>query len=307
MNNIELSIVATIYNDERIVPELVNEIDKHLESLGIKYEIILVNDGSRDESEQAIASVCSTKSHVKGVSLSRNFGQQIAISSGLRYVTGQYVVIMDGDLQNPPSEIPKLLTKIKEGYDIVYAVSKIRNGFVDEFTSRVFWLILTKAFNVQIIQDQLMLKIMTRSYVSLYNKYNEINRTVEGIVSDIGLNHAVIEVKNEKRKIGKSNYTFKKRLDLMIDIVISLSNAPLNFMIYFGAIVFSLTILFSIYYLMKYLFSDIQPGYTSIILSIFLFGGMITFLLGFIGRYLSNIYTEVKNRPLFNIKKTFNI
>src|SRR6186713_478732 len=116
MNKIDLSIVATIYNDERIVPELVNEIDRHIAPLNIPYEIILVNDNSRDQSELAIGKVCHTMPHVKGISLSRNFGQQIAISSGLRYAKGKYVVIMDGDLQNPPSEIPIMLEKIKEGY-----------------------------------------------------------------------------------------------------------------------------------------------------------------------------------------------
>lgn len=306
-NNIELSVVATVYNDAQIVPVLVNEICTYCDQLNVNFEIILVNDYSSDASEIEIQKVCKQNDKVKGISLSRNYGQQIAISAGMRYAYGKYVIIMDGDLQNPPSEIPRLYNEILKGYDIVYTVSKTRNNFLDKTTSTLFWFILSKLFGVKIVQNQLMMKIMRHSFVDKYNEYNEINRTVEGIIIDISNNYQVLNVENKKRIIGKSHYTFFKRNNLMIDMLISLTNAPLNMMLYIGWFVFLITILVSIYTLVQYLFFDVTAGFTSTILSVFLFGSLIVLLLGFIGRYLSNIYNEVRRRPLFHVKEKFNI
>jgi len=302
-----LSVVATVYNDAEIVPVLVESIIKNLPPAISKYEIILVNDCSPDRSEQAIAEECKKNPNVKGISLSRNFGQQIAMSAGMNYATGDYVVIMDGDMQNPPSEIPNLFNKIQEGFDIVYTVSKKRNDMWDSFTSHLFWAMLTRLFKVKIIKHQLMLKIMTQEFIGRYRKYGELNRTVDALVMDISSNYAVLEVENQKRIQGRSNYTFSKRMNLMVDMVISMSNTPLNFLIYFGFFTFLTTLLGLLYYVYTYLFESVPPGYTSTQLSIFFFGGLIVFILGIIGRYLSNIYSEVRQRPLFHVKKTYNL
>jgi dolichol-phosphate mannosyltransferase len=305
--DIVLSIVATVYNDAELVPLLVDEIFKNVSLLLIPFEIILVNDFSTDSSELAIKKVCEANSSVKGVSLSRNFGQQIAISVGMRYAKGKYVVIMDGDLQNPPAEIPRLYAEIQKGYDIIYTTSKVRNTFIDRITSELFWKMLTKIFDVKIVPNQLMMKIMNQSFVEKYNSYNEINRTVEGIVVDISSNYTILETVNELRTIGKSHYTFIKRFNHMLDMLISLSNAPLNMMIHFGWIALLITLFVSIYHLIQFLFFSVPAGFTSIILSIFLFGSLTILLLGFIGKYLSAIYTEVRKRPLYNVKQTYNI
>ncbi|MBI4930550.1 MAG: glycosyltransferase family 2 protein [Bacteroidetes bacterium] len=306
-SNIELSVVSTIYNDERIVPLLVEEIISAIRPIEISFEIILINDGSADTSDEAIKKVCEKYDFVKGLSLSRNFGQQIAMSAGMRYATGKYILIMDGDLQNPPSAIPLLYNKIKDGCDIIYCISIQRNNFFDRITSTVFWFLLVKIFKVDIIKNQLMMKIMTRKFVEEYSRYDEVNRTVSGIVKDIGLKYDTIEVENNKRYSGKSNYNFLKRFNLMIDIIISLSTAPLNFMIYFGCLIFVFTGVASVYYLFKYIFYDITPGFTSIILLLLFFGSVIILMLGFIGRYLSNIYSEVRRRPLYIIHKKYNL
>jgi dolichol-phosphate mannosyltransferase len=303
---IEISIVATIYNDEALVPYLVEAIQENVKRLNVNYEIILVNDCSTDKSKYAIEKVCHEQPNVKGINLSRNYGQQIAMSAGIRFTSGKFVIIMDGDLQNPPSEIQTLYNEILKGFDIVYTVSEIRNNFMDKITSIVFWNVLTKIFGVQIIKNQLMLKIMTREFINRYNSYNEINRTVAGIVNDISGNFQIIKVMNNKRPIGKGHYNFFKRFNLFIDILISLSNAPLNMMIYFGWLIFLLTIILSVYYLIEYMFFDVPIGFTSLILSIFFFGSLIILLLGYIGRYLSNIYTEVRQRPLFHVSSFIN-
>jgi len=226
---------------------------------------------------------------------------------GMWYAARKYVLIMDGDLQNPSSEIPQLYHEILKGFDIVYTVSKTRNDLFDKSTSCIFWFFVSKILNVSIVKNQLMMKIMTSDFVKRYNAYEEVNRTVAGIVRDISVNYQVLEVENKKRTIGKSHYNLFKRFSLLIDIVISLSNEPLNMMIYFGSLVFIITVLISIYYLFLFIFSDVPTGFTSIILVLFFFGSLIILLLGFIGRYLSNIYSEVRRRPLYHIKSLINL
>ena len=303
----ELSIVCTIYNDAELVPVLVGELEKNADALGINYDIILVNDSSSDNSEHEIEKICKIDKRIKGINLARNFGQQIAMSVGMLYASGKYVLIMDGDLQNPPSEIPRLYHEILKGFDIVYTVSKTRNDLFDKFTSLFFWFFVSKILKVSIVKNQLMMKIMNSDIVKQYNVYKEVNRTIASIVRDISVNYQVLEVENNRRIIGRSHYNLFNRFNLLIDITISLSNAPLNMMIYFGSLVFMLTVLISIYYLFLFIFSDVPAGFTSIILVLFFFGSLIVLLLGFIGRYLSNIYTEVRRRPLYHIKSLLNI
>jgi glycosyltransferase involved in cell wall biosynthesis len=304
----KLSILATVYKDAEIVNPLVDEILKYIIPLNIDYEIILVNDCSNDDSEQAIINECNKNPKVKGISLRRNFGQQIAMSAGMHYASGTYIVIMDGDLQNPPSAIPLLLDTIqKSNHDIVYTVSKNRNDLWDTFTSYLFWTIITRFFGLKIVKHQLMMKIMTKDFVEQFSKYGELKRTIDGIVDDISSYYGVIEVENSVRQHGKSHYTFTKRINLMIDIIISLSSAPLNLLIYLGFIILLLTFLGWIYYLSLYLFSHVPAGYTSVLLSIFFFGSLIVLILGIIGRYLANIYAEVRGRPLYHIKTKYNL
>jgi glycosyltransferase involved in cell wall biosynthesis len=302
-----LSVVCTVFKGELIIDQLVGELTKVLSSLPYLFEIILVNDASPDNSWQVIEDNCRKYTYVKGVNLSRNFGQQIAMSAGIKFAKGNYVVIMDGDLQNPPDAIPLLIDKLTQGNDIVYTVSKVRNNVRDELTSKLFWNLLTVFFKVKIVKNQLMMKAMSARFVDNYNRYNEANRTVSGIVNDIGMSYTIIEIENGKRYSGKSNYTFYKRFNLMIDVVLSMTDAPLNLIINLGVTTFVFTVLLSIYHLAMYFIYEVPPGFTSIILSIFFFGSLILLVLGIIGRYLSNIYQEVKNRPLFLVKQKVNI
>lgn len=301
----ELSIVATVYNDASIVPVLVNKIRQHVDTLGISYEIILVDDCSTDGSSEEIEKVCNIYENVKGLILSRNFGQQIAMSAGMKVSTGNFVIIMDGDLQNPTVAIPLLYHEILNGYDVVYTASKTRNNRFDTLTSVIFWYILTKVFGIEIVKNQLMMKIMTRAFVEKFNCYKEIVRTVTGIVRDISSNYMVISVENSPRCIGKSHYNFLKRLNLSIDLIISLSRAPFNFVIYIGFLAFCASVVL----VMLQFFQTIQlfpDGFAFIGSFLFFFCSLIVLLLGVIGRYLACIYLEVRSRPLFQVKKYYN-
>lgn len=297
--DMELSIVATIYFGEKFVEDLVKAIRETVQPLDCTYEIILVDDRSGDQSWLKICSQASQFTEVRGIRLSRNFGQQIAMSAGINHAKGNYIVIMDGDLQNPPEAIPLLYQKVKNDFDLIYTVSKTRNNFSDETTSSFFWFVLRKFLGVKIVPNQLMMKIMTARLARHYLSYQEIHRTVSGIINDLGFRYDSIEVENRRRPSGGSNYSFLKRFNLMVDIIISMSNVPLNFMIYLGGIVFFITMVMIIVYAVLFFVSDVPAGYTSLILSIFFFGSLIVMMLGFIGRYISNIYSEVRRRPLF--------
>jgi len=304
---IELSIVSAIYNDANTVKQLVSEFEDELLKLGISYEIVLVNDGSIDNSEEEIREVCDKNPLIKGISLSRNYGQQIAVSSGISFAKGKYVLIIDGDLENPIDSIPDLYNKINEGFDIVYAVSPIRQSITKKITSQLFWFAICKVLKINIIKDQLLLRIMSRKFVDAYNLYPEISRSVAGINHDIGMNATSLIVHPKKRIYGKSSYNFGKRLNMFIDIFLNMSTRPLNLVIFFGLFQLILSLILTLIYFIKYFTNGTIPGNTSIMVSILFFGGAVLFILGIMARYLSLIYAEVKRRPMFLVKEKYNL
>lgn len=307
-HKIELSVVCTIFRSAQIVPELVTQIGLACGCCTSSFEVILVDDSSPDSSWAAIVEACRSTKNVRGIKLGRNFGQQVAVAAGLRQASGEYSIVMDGDLQNPPEAIVEILRKLKEGNDIVYTTSLSRNSAIDELTSWVFWWIMNKIFKINIIPNQLMMRGMSKRFVDLFNCYNEQIRNVVGITHDIGLKQAVIKVANNKRHSGRSNYNFFNRFDVMLDVVLLMTNRPLTYVIYAAAIAFFSSILLGVMTLINYLkYPEMPAGYTTQIFLISIFGSFTLIVLGIIGRYLANIYTEVRARPLFNIEKAINL
>lgn len=306
MRNVELSIVSTIYNDKDIIKELISEIEKYVKPMHISYEIILVDDYSKDGGRDEIKKICKINKKIKGILLRKNHGQQIAMSVGINNSHGKYIVILDGDLQNPPSEIPNLYKEIKKGFDLVYTVSNTRNNTQNELSSKIFWFILSKLLKVKIVPNQLMMKIATREIVDRYRKYNETRRVVEDIFRDITSNYSVLKIKNKKRKNGRSHYSFFDRFYLMLDLVVLLTTKPLDYMIVLGLLIFFSSLVLSLIKIYLYFFDEVPMGYTSIVLLVSMFNSVIIALLGVIGKYLSNIYIEVKGRPFSQIQERIN-
>lgn len=301
-----LSIVIPVFNAENMLNELCHQLTSVIKSLNIKFEIVLVEDFSIDNSWEVIKKLCQQHPYIKGIKLGRNFGQQIAVSAGIASVKGKYVILMDCDLQNPTDCIPSILKKLQSGYDLVYTVAKERNNFKDQLTSRAFWFLITKLLKVNIIKNQLMMRGMSERFVKYYDKYSEVNPTVAGISHDIGLKHTVIEVKNNLRYSGKSNYNYFKRFHTMMNIIMDLSTVPLTIIISISVIIFVLNFFAILFYLYNFLFNSVASGFTTIVILIIGFGSLIMLSLGIVGSYIANIYKEVKKRPLFTIDEKVN-
>lgn len=303
---LDLSVVVPMYNAEKIVPIITNEIKANLATLSISYELIFVDDGSKDDTTSKILFECKKDNRVKSIFLSRNYGQQITVSAGINYASGKYVLIMDGDLQNPPEEIPNLYNKISEGYDIIYTRSTHKNNWIDNITSFLFWNFLKRILKIDIVDSQLMMRIMTAEVVSNFNLYSEKTRTIASITNDIGIKKFVLNINNKKRIIGKSNYNMKKRLNLALDVILDLSQNPLNFIFTISLYGIVISIFLTFYYLYSYFNNTLLPGFTTTVILIIFFGSVNLFGLGVVARYLSNIYVEVKKRPLYIVRKFIN-
>lgn len=302
----DLSIVATIYNGASVISALIQRISDVVVEMGVSFEIVLVDDGSSDNSAFVLENQTLANTNVKALILSRNFGQQVAMSAGIAHATGRYVLIMDGDLQNPPEAIPQLYTKALEGYDIVYTASTERNNRTDRLTSWLFWTFLSRIADMEVVRSQLMMRIMSARVVEYYKCYPERIRTVAAISQDIGMKTTVVDIKNEKRAAGKSNYNTLKRLNLAIDVILDFSNHPLNVLFYTGLAIMSATGFLGLIYLYLYIAHDVAPGFTTLVLLIMFFGSSNLIALGLLARYIANIYTEVKRRPLFIVRRSFN-
>ncbi|MDW8302563.1 MAG: glycosyltransferase, partial [Bacteroidia bacterium] len=245
---------------------------------------------------------------VKGIKLSRNFGQQIAMSAGMRYALGEYTIIMDCDLQNPPEVIPEIIARLQANVDIVYTVSDVRNNFTDEYSSKLFWFLMNEVLNVNIIPNQLMMKGFSRRFLNIYNTYDERVRVVAGITHDIGMHYEVLQIKNKKRLQGKGNYSFLKRFHLMLDIILAMTNKPLEYLINVSILALFLIMCVGLWNLINYLLNpNIPPGYTTLLIVTAFFGSLTLLVLGIIGRYLANIYVEIRQRPLFIVNKVLNL
>jgi glycosyltransferase involved in cell wall biosynthesis len=310
-NKTYLSVVSPVYLAEGIVDELVKRITEEVSKITQDYEIILVEDGSEDKSWQKIEENCETDKKVKGIKLSRNFGQHYAITAGLRESKGDYVVVMDCDLQDNPKYIHKLLEKAKDGNDIVLTIHTNReHGIIKNIFSKIFH----RVFNWLAGNENLRggsqygaLSLLTRKVVQAFSEFNDYHRHYLSVIRWLGFSKIEITVDHEERFIGKTSYSFKKLIILALDGIISQTDKLLRYSIYIG---FSFTMigLFAIIYIvLLYFYSGFQSGWASIIVLIIFSTGLILMNLGIVCIYLGKLFDQVKNRPLFIIEKKINV
>ncbi|HXF35037.1 MAG TPA: glycosyltransferase family 2 protein [Candidatus Acidoferrales bacterium] len=302
-----ISVVVPLYNEERNVAPLLERIVTILERLPDRpdYEVVLVNDGSTDGTLAAIRNELRARQHIVLVNLSRNFGHQLAATAGIELASGEAVVLMDGDLQDPPELIESFVAHWRAGYDVVYAVRRTRKGesAFKVLTARFFYRTIKRLTNVAIPVDTGDFRLMSRRVVEALRRSPERHRFLRGMVSWVGFNQTGVEYDRDERHSGTTKYPLPKMLRFAVDGITSFSDIPLRFAAYFGFTVSAIAFVYAIVVIVAKLFRVNAPGYTpgwaSTIVAVVFLGGVQLISLGIIGEYLGRIYDQVKGRPLY--------
>jgi dolichol-phosphate mannosyltransferase len=301
----DLSVVIPAYNEQENLPTLYVRLVAALSPLGLTYEIIFVNDGSRDATLPTLQQLAAADQRVAAIDLARNFGHQVAISAGLDHSRGRAVIIMDGDLQDPPEVLPEFIAKWREGHDVVYAIREQRKeGPLKRAAYNLFYRTLKRVANIDIPLDAGDFCIMDRRVVDLLNGMPERNRFVRGIRSWIGLTQTGLAYERHARHAGKPKYTLTRLIYLALDGLISFSFVPLRMISLAGLVVSLLSILIAIFYAVQKLTIGLSPpGFATIVVAIFFLSGIQLITIGVIGEYVGRIFEEVKGRPLYVVRK----
>ena len=302
-----ISIVSPEYKGAGMVEALVSRIKASLQPITESFEIILVNDASPDNTWQEISRQCALDKRVKGIDLSRNFGENYAITAGLTYAKGDYVVVMDCDLQNRPEDIPLLYAKALEGYDIVYARRVNKHfGFFKKLSSRMYHGMMEWLSGVK--QDSAVAEfgIYSAKVIREYNRLPEAARSFANLITSLGFRSTSIPVTHDDRMEGKSSYSVRKLFKIAFDVIISNSNKPLKMAIGLGMIIEVISIFMIIYTIIDHYISDVPKGFSSTFISIWFLGGLNILILGVVGLYIDRIFNQVKGRPLFIVQDTIN-
>ena len=302
-----MSVVIPVYGCREALPELHKRLTCTLESITSDYEIILVNDNCPENSWEVIEDLCGQDPHVAGIELSRNFGQMKAIQAGLDYSTGEWVVVMDCDLQDRPEEIINLYNKAKEGYDIVFARRAVRkDGAFKKFLSNCFYGVYRKMTGLDYDGAICNFSIADRNAIDSYCSMREEHRDYSTYMFWIGFRRAVIDVEHNERYEGKSGYSLKKRFKLASEILTSQSDAILRFFVKLGFFMTFVAFLAIIGLVIYYLTGNVNEGWTSIVATTVLVGGIIVMVVGVVGLYVGNTFMQSKNRPLYIIRQIKN-
>ncbi|WP_242145106.1 MULTISPECIES: glycosyltransferase family 2 protein [unclassified Bacillus cereus group] len=296
-----LSIVVPCYNEEKVLRSFYSETSLEVHKLDTDYEFVFVNDGSKDDTLNILRDLANSDSAVHYISFSRNFGKEAAMLAGLKYATGDAVVIMDADLQHPPSLIKDMIEGYNDGYDQVIA-KRTRTGDspIRSFISRLYYKVMNKFVDIELVDGIGDFRLLSRRAVDSLLSLSEYNRFSKGLFSWIGFKELIIEYENVLRSDGESKWTFSKLLNYGIDGVISFNNKPLRLSIYLGLLTTLLAILYVITTFIQIIIDGIDvPGYFTLISAILFIGGIQLIFLGVIGEYIGRIYYETKRRPHF--------
>ena len=307
----KISVIVPMYFEEAVVSECYSRLKEVLINLKkYEYEIIFVDDGSRDQTLTILEKIALANKNVKIISFSRNFGHQAAVGAGLRYSTGDAVIIIDADLQDPPELIPQMIELWENGNDVIYAKRKSREGETKFklFTAKMFYRILNDLSDVSIPKDTGDFRLADRKVVDVINSLPEHDKFFRGLFSWVGFKQAPIEYERKERFAGETKYPLNKMIKLAKDGIFSFSTKPLRFVTKLGIISMIISILILIYSLLSFAFdwNNLTAGWTSIMVTITFFAGVQLISLGMIAEYIGRIYEESKNRPSYIINKKIN-
>lgn len=308
----KVSVVVPMYYEEKVADECYKRLKTvFIDLKNYEYEFIFVNDGSTDKTYEILENIASKDKNVKVISFSRNFGHQAAVTAGLKYVTGDAIVIIDADLQDPPETIGEMLKLWEDGNEIIYGKRKSRKGEsrFKLLTAKMFYKVLNGLSDVEIPKDTGDFRLVDRKVVDTINLLPEHNKFLRGLFSWVGYKQIPYEYERQARFAGETKYPLKKMLKLASDGIISFSTKPLKILGVIGILAIFVSIAILVYSIISYIFSlnQLTPGWTSIMVTITLFSGIQLLSIYIMSEYIARIYDESKARPQFIVDKTINI
>lgn len=296
-----ISIVTPVYNEEENVVYFHDEVTKVMKDVPMEYEIIYVNDGSRDRTDELIHQLAESDPHVRALTFARNFGHQIAITCGMDFAMGDAVITMDGDMQHPPALIPVLIEKWQAGYDIVQTIRTATEdaGPVKKITSSGYYAVINSISNTPVVPGGSDFRLMNRKALDAFLRFREHSRFIRGIVGGLGFKQTTVEFEAPARHAGVSKFSMKKMLHFAMDGILTNSTLPLRISFYVGVAAAAFGVLVILHVLYCVLMGQAVPGWATMTILISLFGSFNLMGLGVIGEYVGRIYEEAKDRPLY--------
>jgi glycosyltransferase involved in cell wall biosynthesis len=303
---VHYSVIVPMYNEEEVIEQTYKRLKGVMDGVAEPYELVFVNDGSRDKCADIVRGITEQDGNVRLLDFSRNFGHQIAITAGMDYAAGRAIVVIDADLQDPPSVIPAMIEQWKAGYDVVYGRRLKRKGetIFKKVTANLFYRTLRSMTIVDIPVDTGDFRLIDRKVADVLRGLKEKNRFVRGLVSWVGFKQTSVEYVREERWAGETKYPLRKMIRFALDAITSFSHKPLKIATYLGFGVSLLSFLYLLVVLYERLFTDrTLPGWSSLIAFNLLFNGITLVLIGIIGEYIGRIYDESKGRPLYIVRE----
>ncbi|WP_028552366.1 glycosyltransferase family 2 protein [Paenibacillus sp. UNC451MF] len=302
--NIRYSIIVPMFNEQEVIEETYRRLRLVMDTLDEQYELLFVNDGSKDRTADIVKDLCREDANVRLLNFARNFGHQIAITAGMDHAQGQAVVVIDADLQDPPEVILEMIDKWKQGYDVVYGKRLERKGetMFKKWTAHLFYRLLKSMTSVDIPVDAGDFRLIDRKVCDVMKAMTEKNRYVRGLVSWTGFKQTFVEYTREERWAGVTKYPLRKMIRFAIDAIASFSYKPLKAAAYLGFILSAVSFIYILIVVYQKLFTDTTiTGWSSIVAINLFFNGIMLIILGIIGEYIGRIYDETKGRPLYII------
>lgn len=308
-DSVDLSIIVCLYCEEECVEEFVQQVFEALAEQSLRWEMIFVDDGSTDKTVPLVADLARRHSQIRLIALSCNHGKEAAITAGVTYAAGEYMILMDPDLQDPPFRIMDFYKKANEGFDLVWGIRQQQSrGLGERIASLLFWRSLRGLTGLAIPTDVAVMRAFNRRFATAFLQFPERNRFIEGVFATIGMKTTTMAVENQPRFAGRSKFTVMKRIRLATKAITSFSDRPLLMTIAAGAFGLMLSSGFTAYLFARKLFFDVGlTGWTSTIAAIVFMGSLNLITVGLTGLYVGRIYREVKGRPIFIVKDTWNI
>jgi len=305
-----LSIIIPFYNEQEVIEECQNRIASSVQAIDMDVEIIYINDGSKDNTLSILAKLMESDTRIKIIDLSRNFGKEIAMTAGIDAAKGDAVIVIDADLQDPPELMVDMVSTWREGYDVVYAKRVERKGesFMKKFTARLFYKLINKISDTEIPENVGDFRLMSRQAVDALNEVRERKRFMKGLFAWIGFPQKAIEYSRDPRFAGETSWNYGKLIKFAVEGISSFTQEPLRLATYAGFITAFGAFLFGSYFIAKTLiFGEVVQGFTTLITVILFFSGVQLLSIGILGEYIGHMFIESKQRPLYFIKKTYNL